>query len=220
MCNLLRHCLIAALLGAASISWVHAGAEQFFPVFIGREVNAPAGRVPADGLIDYLELLNRRDGGINGVRLRWEEFETAFDDKRGVAYFDRFADRDAAVLPLASGISDDLTELGRRHKVPMVMVDSGRADAADGRAFPFAFPLPAHRLSQAAAQIGFIGDSEGGIDRLRGRRIAYLYLDLPSGREALELLQILADRTGFELGRFAVRPPGTDLQASWDAIRR
>ena len=31
----------------------------------------------ANGFIDYLTLLNARDGGINGVKLVWEECEMA-----------------------------------------------------------------------------------------------------------------------------------------------
>ena len=65
--------------------------EQFIPIFTGREIAGPAGSVTPAGLIDYLELLNRRDGGVNGVRLTWAECETAFDDARGVACFEQAA---------------------------------------------------------------------------------------------------------------------------------
>ena len=43
----------------------------------------------ANGYIDYLTLLNERDGGINGVTLVWEECETVFDVTRGVECYER-----------------------------------------------------------------------------------------------------------------------------------
>ena len=43
----------------------------------------------ANGYIDYLTLLNARDGGINGVTLVWEECETVFDVTRGVECYER-----------------------------------------------------------------------------------------------------------------------------------
>ena len=36
------------------------------------------------GMIDYLNLVNERDGGINGVKLSWEECETEYNNAKGV----------------------------------------------------------------------------------------------------------------------------------------
>ena len=175
-------------------------------------------------MVDYLRLLNRRDGGINGVKLVWEECETAFDDRRGVACFEQLKDRGAqgaaVVMPLSGGISYALTERAREQRIPMLMLGYGRADAADGRAFPYAFPLVTHLLSQAAAQIRFIGASEGGMERLRGKTIVNLYLDLPTGREAMPLLDVLAAQHGFELIHIGLPLPGVEQAAAWARIRR
>ena len=43
----------------------------------------------ADGYIAYLTLLNARDGGINGVKLVWEECETVYDVPRGIECYER-----------------------------------------------------------------------------------------------------------------------------------
>jgi branched-chain amino acid transport system substrate-binding protein len=194
--------------------------EQFIPIFTGREIPGPAGSVTPAGLIDYLELLNRRDGGVNGVRLTWAECETGFDDARGVACFEQAAARGAAlVLPLSSGISYALTERSRSLRIPMLMFGYGRADASDGRAFPYAFPIITNLLSQASAQIRFIGQLEGGMHRLHGKRITYLYLDVATGREAIGLLQLLAEQHGFELATIGVPIPGVDQQPYWERIR-
>src|ERR1035441_2205133 len=39
----------------------------------------------AEGMHDYLEMLNQRDGGIGGVKLAIEECETGYDTKKGLA---------------------------------------------------------------------------------------------------------------------------------------
>ncbi len=43
----------------------------------------------ANGFVDYFTLLNERDGGINGVKLAWEECETQYDTKQGVECYER-----------------------------------------------------------------------------------------------------------------------------------
>jgi branched-chain amino acid transport system substrate-binding protein len=216
---------MAALWLAAALAAPPARAAdaQFIPVFTGRDIPGPAGSLAPAGMIDYLRLLNRRDGGIGGVKLVWEECETAFDDARGVACFARLKGRGArgaaVLLPLASGISYALTERARDARIPMLMLGYGRTDAADGRAFPYAFPIGAHLLSQAAAQVRFIGEREGGLAQLRGKTIVNLYLDLQTGREAIGLLDELAAAHGFAIVHIGVPLPGVDQVAAWSRIR-
>jgi hypothetical protein len=51
--------------------------EQFFPVLVYRTgAYAPNGAQWANGYVDYLKLVNAR-GGINGVKISFEECETA-----------------------------------------------------------------------------------------------------------------------------------------------
>lgn len=223
-CPLTLARLLALLLAGVAASTALAAGEQFIPVFTGREIAGPAGAAAPAGMVDYLRLLNRRDGGINGVKLVWEECETAFDDRRGVACFEQLKDRGAqgaaVVMPLSGGISYALTERARERRIPMLMLGYGRADASDGRAFPYAFPLVTNLLSQAAAQIRFIGASEGGMAHLRGKTIVNLYLDLPTGREAMPLLDVLAGQHGFELIHIGVPLPGVEQAAAWAQIRR
>src|SRR5881628_3295022 len=57
-----------------------------------------------NGLIDYLTLLNERDGGINGVKLIWEECETVYDVDRAVECYERLKGKGptgAAVFPVS-----------------------------------------------------------------------------------------------------------------------
>ena len=64
---------------------IRAAKEQFFPVLSYRTgAYAPNGIPFANGYVDYLKLVNARDGGINGVKITFEECETAYDTARGV----------------------------------------------------------------------------------------------------------------------------------------
>src|SRR4026209_2990012 len=45
------------------------------------------------GMIDYLNLVNERDGGINGIKLSWEECETEYNNAKGVECYERLKAR-------------------------------------------------------------------------------------------------------------------------------
>lgn len=62
-----------ALAGASMPAWA---AEQFIPMLSYRVgPYAPGGSGFFGGYIDYLDMINKRDGGVNGVKLTWEECE-------------------------------------------------------------------------------------------------------------------------------------------------
>jgi branched-chain amino acid transport system substrate-binding protein len=63
--------LVAAVLGGlVGVTAVAAAGAQFLPLLGAREGAQRAGQIPwANGFIDYVTLLNARDGGINGVPL-------------------------------------------------------------------------------------------------------------------------------------------------------
>ena len=81
---------VAALAGAAALlatagAQAQAAGEQFVPLFVYLTGQfAPLGIPWADGKQDYLKLVNARDGGVNGVKLAFEECETAYDAAKGV----------------------------------------------------------------------------------------------------------------------------------------
>src|SRR5712691_5774707 len=82
--------LLAAMLGGlVGVTGVAAAGEQFLPILGVREGALRSSQIPlANGFIDYVTLLNARDGGINGVKLVWEECETVFDVPRGVECYE------------------------------------------------------------------------------------------------------------------------------------
>jgi branched-chain amino acid transport system substrate-binding protein len=99
-----------------------------------------------DGFIAYLTLLNERDGGINSVKLVWEECETVFDVDRTVECYERLKARGptGAVVMINRGTATTyaLTEGATHDKIPLFAVGYGRADAADGRVFPVCLQPP------------------------------------------------------------------------------
>jgi branched-chain amino acid transport system substrate-binding protein len=87
----------------------------------------------------------------------------------------------------------------------------GTAAAADGKRYPYLFPLAASYWSQGAAAVEFAKKRLGG--SLKGKKIAYLYYDNPAGKEPLEVLSDLSKLEGFEMRTFAVPPPGVEMGA-------
>ena len=67
------------------------------------------------GILDYYNLLNMRDGGVNGMKLVWSECETEYSVERGVECYKRLKDNKGGAVffdPLSVGISTALIETG------------------------------------------------------------------------------------------------------------
>ena len=65
-------CVLVAAVGVTGIAVSKAAyaAEQFFPMLVYRTgPYAPSGIPVANGFRDYYTLINKRDGGINGVTI-------------------------------------------------------------------------------------------------------------------------------------------------------
>jgi branched-chain amino acid transport system substrate-binding protein len=189
--------LVAAMLGGlVGVTAVAAGGEQFLPVLSIREGAQRSLMIPrADGYIAYLTLLNARDGGINGVPLVWEE------------------------CAMGTPPTYVLTELATHDQIPLITLGYGRADAADGQVFPYVFNPPTSYWSQNTAKIRFIGQQAGGMEKLRGLKIAHVYRDDGYGRETIPILDIQAAQYGFVMQHLAVPPPGLDQKATWLRVK-
>ena len=195
--------------------------EQMFPMLCYRTgPYAPGGSGICGGWEDYMAFLNTKRG-VEGVTLRWEECETAYDTARGIECYERHKAKMIVVNPLSTGITYALIERASRDKIPIVSLGYGRADASiGGDIFPYVFPLVTNYWSQTSAKIRFIAQREGGEEKLKGKKIALLYLDVPYGRETIPILEKLAERFGFELRGFAVPAPGLEQGAQWVDIAR
>jgi len=216
--------LVAAVLGGlVGVTAVAAG-EQFLAILGVREGGQRFTMIPrVDGFIAYVTLLNERDGGINGVKLVWEECETVFDVPRGVECYERLKAKGptgAAAFQLANTpLLYALTERATHDRIPLLSPGAGRADASDGRVFPYVFNPPINWWSQNTAKIRFIGQRVGGMAQLKGLKIVHVYLDNDYGRETLAILDTQAAQYGFVVQHLAVPPPGLDQKATWLRVK-
>src|SRR5438876_3435570 len=138
----LRNLILAvAVVAAGASSLVATSAyaqakEQFIPVLSYRTgPYAPNGTPWANGFVDYLKLVNAR-GGLNGVKLTFEECETGYDTARSVECYERLKSRGASfVQPLSTGATFAITEKAPADKIPVVTIGYGRSESADGTVF-------------------------------------------------------------------------------------
>jgi branched-chain amino acid transport system substrate-binding protein len=224
-----RQMALGALAGAAMLALASgqsfAQNEQFIPAngyWVGPY--APGGSGFFGGMIDYFQMLNTRDGGINGVKLTWEKCETEYNNARGVECYERNKKKGptgaTVVHPLSTGITYSLIEKGTADKIPLISMGYGRTDASDGRVFPYVFPLITNYWSQNTAKIKFIGMKEGGMDKLKGKKIVNIYHDSAYGKETIPVLDVQAKKYGFEVTHIAVPHPGNEQQAQWLQVRQ
>src|SRR6266581_5113322 len=149
-----------ALFGATTAAM--AQNEQFIPMngyWVGPY--APGGSGIFGGMIDYINLINARDGGVGGVKLTYEKCETEYNNARGVECYERLKNHGptgaTVIHPLSTGITYSLIDKVAADKIPMLSIGYGRTDASDGRVFPYVFPLIIIYWSQNTAVIKYIG---------------------------------------------------------------
>ena len=84
--------------------------EQFIPMADYRiGPYAAGGTGTFGGFIDYLDMLNKRDGGINGVKLTWEECETEYKNDRGVECYERLKKKGPTGAAMFNFLSTGIT---------------------------------------------------------------------------------------------------------------
>ena len=184
---------------------------------------AAGGSAFGGGMIDYYRMLNERDGGINGVKFSWEKCETQYQNDRIVECYERFKGHNGGLAlfhPMATGGAYAVLERSQKDQIPVVNIGYGRTDASDGRVFPYSFPMLTNYWSQNTAKIRFMGAQEGGMDKLKGKKIANVYLESAYGKETIPVLDEQAKRFGFTVQHFAVASPGLDQKAVWLQIAR
>ncbi len=197
--------------------------EQFFPLLVYRTgAYAPNGTPWADGKLDYIKMINARDGGINGVKLTYEECEYGYATDRGVECYERLKSHPGVTLfdPQSTGVTFALTDKAPTDKIPLLTVGFGLAAAQDGFAFKWNFPILGSYWTGADILVQYIAKKEGGVDKLKGKKIALVYLDAPFGKEPIPYLQERAKLNGFELQLLPVTAPGTEQKATWLQIRQ
>ena len=184
---------------------------------------APNGIPFANGWTDYWTMLNERDGGINGVKIKVVPCETAYNTKQGVECYEKTKNEGSGALlyqPLSTGITYQLIPKASVDKIPIHSMGYGRTSAANGKVFKWVFNFPATYWSQASALVKYIGEQEGGMDKLKGKKIYLVYHNSAYGKEPIRTLQELSKKHGFTYQGLAVDHPGQEQKATWLKIRR
>jgi branched-chain amino acid transport system substrate-binding protein len=224
----LRQLTVAATVAVLGLAAVATNAlaqakEQFFPVLSYRTgPYAPNGVPWANGYVDYLKLVNAR-GGINGVKISFEECETGYDTARSVECYERLKGKNGGatlVQPLSTGATFAITEKAPADKIPVVTVGYGRSESADGGVFKWNFPIAGTYWVAADTILQTLAKKEGGWNKLEGKKIALVYHDSPFGKEPIPLMQERAAMHKFTLQLLPVTAPGVEQKATWLQVRQ
>ncbi|MCG8383693.1 MAG: ABC transporter substrate-binding protein [Gammaproteobacteria bacterium] len=166
---------------------------------------------------DYRNYLNAR-GGINGHKLEILNSDHGNEPQRGIEAYERKKREGAIVFEhFSTPVSKAVLPKAMKDKNVMLQTLTGRSDAADGEAFPYAFPIAPTYWAMAANIIQYI---ENNTKDIKKAKIAFTYLDFPFGQEPIPVLQELQKQLGFELKLFPIALPGTDQSGVWSGIRR
>ncbi|MEL6607659.1 MAG: ABC transporter substrate-binding protein [Pseudomonadota bacterium] len=170
-----------------------------------------------NGQKDYMEMLNARDGGIGGVKIDFEECETGYSTEKGVECYERTKGEAIVTQPWSTGITLQVLPKTNVDEIPILAPGYGFSPMSDGKTFQWAFNVPGGYWDAADMIVQYL-EAEGDIS---GKKIAFLHLDHPYGKEPLPLLESLAAEKGFELLPIPVGLNEMQNQSSqWLQIRR
>ncbi|MBX3530022.1 MAG: ABC transporter substrate-binding protein [Rhizobiaceae bacterium] len=223
MRNLIKTTLLSAAIAAAPLALAGAAWAQdtlSLPNLSYRTGPFAATGIPLmNGQRDYMLMLNERDGGVNGVLLGYEECETGYNTEKGVECYEKTKATGIVTQPWSTGITLQVLPKSNVDKIPILAPGYGFSAMQDGKTFQWAYNPPASYWDGASMILQNI--SGGNLDSLKGKKIAFLHLDHPFGKEPIPLFQAMAEKHGFS---FLPIPVGlSEMQnqsAQWLQIRR
>jgi branched-chain amino acid transport system substrate-binding protein len=132
------------------------------------------------------------------------------DREGGAVFFD----------PLSVGISTALIETGRADKMPIIAVNHGKTAGQRGDIFPYYFMPGINTYDEHSIMVHYIGGLEGGMENLKGKKIAMLFHGSPYGREAIAFMDSMCEKHGCSHEAIEVPHPGNEQQSQWLKIRK
>jgi len=217
----MRALLIRAFVCAAALTSFAAQAAD--PVKFGlcydlTKIYVAAVPQLAQAVKDYAALLNQR-GGIEGHPIEIHVQDHGNEPQRGIDCYERLKREGVTVFdffstPVSRAVLPRIVQDGNILVQPLV----GRGDAVDGEVFKNVFPLAPTYWGQAANIISYFKKQAGGT--LEGKKIAFLYLDTPFGREPMPVFEALKRIERFDLQTYPFPVPGNDQSAAFAQIRR
>lgn len=221
--TLLAAAVVAAGMAVVPTTAMAQDAEQFVPIFSYRTgPYAPNGIPVANGTVDYLKLVNAQ-GGINGVKFKIEECEFAYDTAKGIECYERLKGQNggaAIVQPISTGVTTALLKKAPEDEIAVIMAGYGPPEAADGEVFKWIFPVIPTYFVAADVMVQAIGERVGGMDKLKGKKIDYVFMDAPFGHQFMPVFEAHAKAHGFTLNKLPVTAPGLDQKSTWLQVRR
>ncbi|MGY3438878.1 MULTISPECIES: ABC transporter substrate-binding protein [unclassified Marinovum] len=170
-----------------------------------------------NGQADYMAMLNARDGGIGGVMIDFEECETGYSTEKGAECYEKTKDKAIVTQPWSTGITLQVLPKTNIDEIPILAPGYGFSPMMDGKTFQWAFNTPAGYWDAADMIVQYL-EGQGDLD---GKKIAFLHLDHPYGKEPLPLMEKMASEKGFELVPIPVGLKEMQNQsAQWLQIRR
>ena len=225
----MKKMLFAALLAGTFFT----GGPRAFAADVTQYIPLPTYRVGAyassgelwwAGERDYFRYINEVEGGVEGVKLDYEEFETEWSPDRTVEVYERVkAGKNGSPLAFffthGTPATYALLEKAAADKIPLIDPAGGKTETVDGTVFPYAFPLLFSYYSQASTGINYIASKVGGLEKLKGLKIATVYHDSAYGRASQPAMDVLAKTYGFENIQIPVADPGNEQSPQWRQIR-
>ena len=215
---------VASLAGAAVMASKAVAEDSVdVPLFSYRTGAFANSGIPiANGISDYIHMLNARDGGIGGVKLQYEECETGYKNEKGVECYESLKDKHPVVIsPWSTGITLALIPKAAVNHTPILSMAYGLSASAVGKDCPWVFNPPATYWDGLSIIFRYIGGKEGGLDKLKGKTIGYIFFDGGYGREPLPLLHQFANEYGFTVKEYPVPPADMQNQSGlWLNVRR
>ncbi|NKC11736.1 MAG: ABC transporter substrate-binding protein [Gammaproteobacteria bacterium] len=179
------------------------------------------GAFICDGTHDYFRLANKQ-GMFGEHTVRVFEIDHGYNVPRGVEAYERTKQEGHISYALyGTPHTYALTPKLTADKVPGTSPGFGSAGAANGKSYPYIFPIAATYWSQAGAAVKFVMDQWQAEGQSGTPKVAYIYYDNPAGREPLPVLRDLQKRIGFAMRKFAVPPPGVEMRPQvLDIVRK
>jgi branched-chain amino acid transport system substrate-binding protein len=213
---------VAGLVGASAMI-SQAAADTLVPLFTYRTGPFANSGIPiANGMHDYMTMLNARDGGIGGSKIKFVECETGYKNEKGVECYESMKNKKPAVItPYSTGITLALIPKAAVDHIPILSMAYGLSASAVGSDFPWIFNPPSSYWDGMSIIIRYIGGKEGGLDKLKGKTVGFIYFDGGYGLEPIPLLDQLGKDYGFNVKKYPVPPAQMQNQSSlWLSVRR
>ena len=84
------------------------------------------------------------------------------------------------VNPYSTGITLQIIPKAAVDKIPILSMAYGLSASAVGKKFPWIFNPPATYWDGLSMFMRYIGGKEGGLDKLKGKKVGLIFLDAPT----------------------------------------